>query len=166
MKKKGVFLWGVLFSFLLIGFVAAQENVVYAKHEIIAIFADDESLLSIQGKGDAIRVAVLGSYVSDEDDEINHIISLSDDKVQFHHEYYAYKSDQVRLHLTITGPTLVESSSGWLTAKKGFQYKSIFTYEDLKAVFKKGLYEVHFHIEVKNEGAGAAYSERCLVKIM
>ena len=65
---------------------------------------------SIQAKGDVIRVAVLGTYVSDEDDEINHIISLSDDKIQFHIEYYAYKGDQVRLHLTLTGPTMIESS--------------------------------------------------------
>ena len=162
---KRIFLWGVLFSFLLIGFITAQENVVYAKLETIAIYADEEPLSSIQAKGDVTRVVVLGSYISDEDDEINHVISLSDEKVQFHIEYYAYKGDQARLHLTLTGPTMLESSSGWLPVKKGFQYKSYFIYEDLRAAFMKGIYEVFFHIEVKNAGAGSAYSERCLVKI-
>ena len=67
------------------------------------------------------------------------------------------------MHIILTGPTMVTSSSGWVPAQKGTQYKSLFFYEGLKTFFKKGIYEAHFYIETKGGGGGPAYSDRCLV---
>jgi len=159
MKQKCLLV--VSLALLLIGFSTAQDNVVDVKHETITIYADDTSLPSIQAKGDVVRVTV---YATDANGSPSHVIPLSNPEVRFYHEYYGHKDDQVRMHLTVIGPTMETSSTDWLPVQKGFHYKSYFSYQGLNAFFKKGIYEVHFYVETKNGGAGTACSERCLVK--
>lgn len=162
MKQRCLF---VLFlALLLFGFAPAQDNVVDIKHETIAIYADDTSLPSIQAKGDVVRVTVLGAWVSDGDDNVNHVISLSTPEVRFHNEYYSHKDDEIRMYLTVIGPTKVSNSTDWLPVTKGFQYTSYFGFQGLNSFFVKGIYEAYFYIETKSAGAGTALSARCLVK--
>ena len=133
MKNK--IYWVIFLSLFLIGFTPANEKVVDVKHEVTAMYVDDGSLPSIQAKGDVVRVAALGSWVTDENDDINHVISLKDTKVNFRLEYYGYKADEVMLHVTLLGPTKQTQSSPWLPVQKGFVYKSTFSWENLNIIF-------------------------------